>query len=157
MRAATECAARCAYRRRQALYKKGGLMSVTSQILTVDMLTSDIPTHLITGIKLLHAERCGLLGRPHLHFVTTLTGSHGLCLRRSSPVCTAKRTKQASSRRSRTSRNTSRAGSRRCVQSSKSFSCALCTSILGESWSYGPNSALTHKQLPSGSVGVPGL
>lgn len=42
---------------RQDLYKKGGLVSVTSQILTVDMLTSDIPTHLITGIIMLHAER----------------------------------------------------------------------------------------------------
>ncbi|THG93822.1 hypothetical protein EW026_g7520 [Hermanssonia centrifuga] len=42
---------------RQELYKKGGLIAVTSQILTVDMLTSDIPTHLITGILILHAER----------------------------------------------------------------------------------------------------
>lgn len=42
---------------RQELYKKGGLLAVTSQILTVDMLTGDIPTHLITGIVLLHAER----------------------------------------------------------------------------------------------------
>ena len=42
---------------RQDLYKKGGLLSITSQIFTVDMLTSDIPTHLITGILVLHAER----------------------------------------------------------------------------------------------------
>ncbi|KAM5544482.1 hypothetical protein V8D89_002142 [Ganoderma adspersum] len=42
---------------RQDLYKKGGLVSITSQIFTVDMLTSDIPTHLITGILILHAER----------------------------------------------------------------------------------------------------
>ncbi len=42
---------------RQDLYKKGGLISVTSQILTVDMLTSEMPTHLITGIIVLHAER----------------------------------------------------------------------------------------------------
>ncbi|KAI0628176.1 hypothetical protein C8Q77DRAFT_1203995 [Trametes polyzona] len=42
---------------RQDLYKKGGLVSITSQIFTVDMLTSDIPTHLITGIVVLHAER----------------------------------------------------------------------------------------------------
>ncbi|KAH9889061.1 hypothetical protein C8Q73DRAFT_654519 [Cubamyces lactineus] len=42
---------------RQDLYKKGGLVSITSQIFTVDMLTSDIPTHLITGIIVLHAER----------------------------------------------------------------------------------------------------
>ena len=42
---------------RQDLYKRGGLVSITSQIFTVDMLTSDIPTHLITGILVLHAER----------------------------------------------------------------------------------------------------
>ncbi|KAI8974614.1 hypothetical protein BD414DRAFT_181511 [Trametes punicea] len=42
---------------RQDLYKKGGLISLTSQIFTVDMLTSDIPTHLITGILIMHAER----------------------------------------------------------------------------------------------------
>ncbi|KAI0644351.1 hypothetical protein C8Q79DRAFT_141818 [Trametes meyenii] len=42
---------------RQDLYKKGGLVSITSQIFTVDMLSSDIPTHLITGIFVLHAER----------------------------------------------------------------------------------------------------
>ena len=46
---------------RQDLYKKGGLISVTSQILTVDMLTSEIPTHLITGIMVLHAERFMIL------------------------------------------------------------------------------------------------
>lgn len=44
--------------RRQNLYKKGGLVSLTHQILTVDMLTSDIPTHLITGMIMLHSERC---------------------------------------------------------------------------------------------------
>ncbi|KAI0797280.1 hypothetical protein BC629DRAFT_1581635 [Irpex lacteus] len=44
-------------RDRQDLYKRGGLLSLTSQILTVDMLTSDIPTHLITGIIMLHSER----------------------------------------------------------------------------------------------------
>ncbi|KAI0691074.1 hypothetical protein BC835DRAFT_1433046 [Cytidiella melzeri] len=44
-------------RERQDLYKRGGLVSVTSQILTVDMLVSDIPTHLITGILMLHSER----------------------------------------------------------------------------------------------------
>ncbi|TCD61999.1 hypothetical protein EIP91_007639 [Steccherinum ochraceum] len=42
---------------RQDLYKKGGLLSITSQILTVDMLTEDLPTHLITGIIMLHADR----------------------------------------------------------------------------------------------------
>ncbi|KAG6896227.1 hypothetical protein C0992_009622 [Termitomyces sp. T32_za158] len=42
---------------RQDLYKKGGLISVTSRILVVDMLQSDIPTHLISGIIILHAEK----------------------------------------------------------------------------------------------------
>lgn len=42
---------------RQELYKKGGLLAVTSQILTVDMLTAEIPTHFITGLVMLHAER----------------------------------------------------------------------------------------------------
>ena len=42
---------------REELYKKGGILAVTSQILTVDMLTGDIPTHLITGLVMLHAER----------------------------------------------------------------------------------------------------
>ncbi|EGN92951.1 hypothetical protein SERLA73DRAFT_127060 [Serpula lacrymans var. lacrymans S7.3] len=42
---------------RQELYKKGGLISVTSRILVVDMLQSDIPINLITGIIILHAER----------------------------------------------------------------------------------------------------
>lgn len=44
-------------RDRQDLYKKGGLFSVTSRILVVDMLQSDIPIELITGILVLHAER----------------------------------------------------------------------------------------------------
>ncbi|KAI0029603.1 hypothetical protein K488DRAFT_56035 [Vararia minispora EC-137] len=39
------------------LYKKGGLISVTSRILIVDILLSDIPTELITGILVLHAEK----------------------------------------------------------------------------------------------------
>lgn len=42
---------------RQNLYKKGGLISITSQILTVDMLTSDLPTDKITGMIMLHAEK----------------------------------------------------------------------------------------------------
>jgi DNA excision repair protein ERCC-4 len=42
---------------RQDLYKRGGLMSVTSRILVVDMLQSDIPIDLITGILVLHAEK----------------------------------------------------------------------------------------------------
>ncbi len=43
---------------RQDLYKKGGLMSVTSRILSVDMLQANIPTELISGIIVLHAEKC---------------------------------------------------------------------------------------------------
>ncbi|EIN05331.1 hypothetical protein PUNSTDRAFT_54777 [Punctularia strigosozonata HHB-11173 SS5] len=42
---------------RQDLYKRGGLICVTSRILVVDMLQGDIPTELITGILVLHAER----------------------------------------------------------------------------------------------------
>ncbi|KZT37318.1 hypothetical protein SISSUDRAFT_987932 [Sistotremastrum suecicum HHB10207 ss-3] len=42
---------------RQVLYKKGGLISITSRILVVDMLQSDIPTDMITGILVLHAEK----------------------------------------------------------------------------------------------------
>ncbi|KAG1814268.1 uncharacterized protein BJ212DRAFT_1482008 [Suillus subaureus] len=44
-------------RDRQDLYKNGGLISVTSRILIVDVLQSDIPTELITGIIILHAEK----------------------------------------------------------------------------------------------------
>ncbi|KAJ7236893.1 hypothetical protein B0H12DRAFT_1256169 [Mycena haematopus] len=42
---------------RPAMYKKGGLFSVTSRILVVDMLQGDIPTDRITGMLVLHAER----------------------------------------------------------------------------------------------------
>jgi hypothetical protein len=42
---------------RKELYRRGGLMSVTSRILVVDMLQSDIPMHLISGIIMLHAEK----------------------------------------------------------------------------------------------------
>ena len=44
-------------RERQNLYKQGGIISVTSRILVVDMLQSDIPTELVTGMIILHAER----------------------------------------------------------------------------------------------------
>ena len=40
------------------MYKDGGLFSVTSRILTVDMLKKNIPTALITGMVVLHAEEC---------------------------------------------------------------------------------------------------
>jgi DNA excision repair protein ERCC-4 len=33
-------------------------MSITSRILVVDMLQSDVPTDMITGIVILHAEKC---------------------------------------------------------------------------------------------------
>ncbi|KAI0292750.1 hypothetical protein BC826DRAFT_1092024 [Russula brevipes] len=42
---------------RQDLYKNGGLISVTSRILVVDMLQSDLPTELVTGLIVLHAEK----------------------------------------------------------------------------------------------------
>ncbi|KAG8927958.1 hypothetical protein FRC01_006670 [Tulasnella sp. 417] len=42
---------------RQLLYKKGGLISVTSRILVVDLLQTDIPVELITGMVILHAEK----------------------------------------------------------------------------------------------------
>ncbi|KIJ56197.1 hypothetical protein M422DRAFT_198890 [Sphaerobolus stellatus SS14] len=42
---------------RQVLYRKGGLLSVTSRILTVDMLLADIEVEKITGIIVLHAEK----------------------------------------------------------------------------------------------------
>ncbi|KAK0520363.1 DNA repair protein RAD16, partial [Tilletia horrida] len=41
----------------QELYLSGGLLSVTSRILVVDMLNKRIPTHLITGLVVLHAEK----------------------------------------------------------------------------------------------------
>ncbi|KAF8580272.1 hypothetical protein K439DRAFT_1415468 [Ramaria rubella] len=42
---------------RQALYKKGGLISVTSRILMVDMLLADIPIEMVTGMVVMHAEK----------------------------------------------------------------------------------------------------
>ncbi|KAK7448452.1 DNA repair protein RAD16 [Stygiomarasmius scandens] len=55
-------------RDRQDLYKKGGLISVTSRILVVDMLQNDIPIDLITGIMVLHAEKIS-----PLHLVSFIT------------------------------------------------------------------------------------
>ena len=45
---------------RQELYRRGGIFSVTSQILIVDMLQSTLPTEMITGFMILHAERSDL-------------------------------------------------------------------------------------------------
>jgi len=42
---------------RKSLYKSGGLISVTSRILVVDMLQSDIPIELITGMLIMRAEK----------------------------------------------------------------------------------------------------
>ncbi|KAK0467113.1 uncharacterized protein EV420DRAFT_666448 [Desarmillaria tabescens] len=53
---------------RQNLYKNGGLISVTSRILVVDMLQNDIPINLITGILVLHAEKVS-----PLHLVSFIT------------------------------------------------------------------------------------
>ncbi|CAE6448146.1 unnamed protein product [Rhizoctonia solani] len=46
---------------RAELYSRGGLVSVTSRILVVDMLKKDIPTEKITGIVVMHAEKCSQL------------------------------------------------------------------------------------------------
>ncbi|TFK24349.1 hypothetical protein FA15DRAFT_669680 [Coprinopsis marcescibilis] len=43
--------------KRQELYKGGGILSVTSRILVVDMLLGDLPVEMITGLVVLHAER----------------------------------------------------------------------------------------------------
>ena len=43
--------------RRQNLYRGGGLISVTSRILVVDMLQKEIPIDLISGLMVLHADR----------------------------------------------------------------------------------------------------
>ncbi|KAF9652763.1 hypothetical protein BDM02DRAFT_3088779 [Thelephora ganbajun] len=48
---------------RQELYRRGGIFSVTSQILIVDMLQSTLPTEMITGIMILHAERVSALSQ----------------------------------------------------------------------------------------------
>lgn len=42
---------------RQELYRQGGLVSVTSRILVVDLLVGDLPTHLIGGMVVMHAEK----------------------------------------------------------------------------------------------------
>ena len=42
---------------REQLYVQGGILSVTSRIVTVDMLQSHIPLERITGLVILHAEK----------------------------------------------------------------------------------------------------
>ncbi|SPO26367.1 related to RAD1 - component of the nucleotide excision repairosome [Ustilago trichophora] len=44
-------------KQRSEMYLSGGIMSVTSRILVVDMLSKRIPTGLITGLIVLHAEK----------------------------------------------------------------------------------------------------
>nr|WJN24991.1 single-stranded DNA endonuclease [Pseudozyma thailandica] len=44
-------------KQRSEIYLSGGIMSVTSRILVVDMLSKRIPTGLITGLVVLHAEK----------------------------------------------------------------------------------------------------
>lgn len=44
-------------KQRSELYLSGGIMSVTSRILVVDMLSKRIPTGLVTGLVVLHAEK----------------------------------------------------------------------------------------------------
>ncbi|KAK4055410.1 DNA repair protein RAD16 [Microbotryomycetes sp. JL221] len=41
---------------REAMYKQGGIFSVTSRILTVDMLNQKLPIALVTGLIVMHAE-----------------------------------------------------------------------------------------------------
>ncbi|KAG7090401.1 hypothetical protein E1B28_009520 [Marasmius oreades] len=55
-------------RDRQDLYKKGGLIAVTSRILVVDLLQGDIPVDMITGMIFLHAEKIS-----PLHIVSFIT------------------------------------------------------------------------------------
>lgn len=50
-----------AAKQRADAYMAGGILSVTSRILIVDMLAKRIPTSLITGMVVLHAERCVIL------------------------------------------------------------------------------------------------
>nr|WJN24989.1 single-stranded DNA endonuclease [Pseudozyma flocculosa] len=44
-------------KQRSEMYLSGGIMSVTSRILVVDMLSKRIPTGLVTGLVVLHAEK----------------------------------------------------------------------------------------------------
>jgi DNA excision repair protein ERCC-4 len=46
---------------RQEAYRKGGILSVTSRILVVDMLNKIIPTATVAGMLVLHAEKCAAL------------------------------------------------------------------------------------------------
>ncbi|KAJ3754997.1 hypothetical protein EV360DRAFT_86318 [Lentinula raphanica] len=55
-------------RDRQDLYKGGGLIAVTLQILVVDLLQNTIPVEKITGILVMHAERVS-----PLHLVSFIT------------------------------------------------------------------------------------
>lgn len=41
---------------RQAAYKRGGVLSITTRILIIDMLLDRIPVSEMTGIVVLHAE-----------------------------------------------------------------------------------------------------
>lgn len=41
---------------RQAIYKRGGIVSITTRILIIDMLLDRIPVSELTGIAILHAE-----------------------------------------------------------------------------------------------------
>ena len=48
---------------RSDLYRYGGVMAITSRILVMDLLTGRIPVHLITGILVANAHRCGSLSQ----------------------------------------------------------------------------------------------
>ena len=48
---------------RSDLYRYGGVMAITTRILVMDLLTGRIPVHLITGILVANAHRCGSLSQ----------------------------------------------------------------------------------------------
>lgn len=54
MTALTHCVVPATYS--ENLYKQGGIFSVTSRILIVDMLTKKLPVDLVTGLIVMHAE-----------------------------------------------------------------------------------------------------
>jgi hypothetical protein len=50
---------------REKIYAQGGILSVTSRILVVDLLSKLLDPEKITGIVVLHADRYNLVPRGH--------------------------------------------------------------------------------------------
>lgn len=136
-------------RRRQDLYKGGGICSVTSRILVVDMLTKKVPVELLTGIVVFHAERyaplpprsadrCDSVTPTSLEsFIVRIYRDFNK-VRRPVPVSRLDhmlipRVRQDSSWPSRTSQSSSRSGCRPSKPSSPSSRFARSTSGLGAS------------------------